>query len=146
MSPALWLTLFILGAIEVLTLKVCVRFLAREAENHWDNAFAYALVTGAAVYWPVRWMVEADAWYLTLLVPVVLFSIQVVALKTLYQVNTARAWSLGAAQTVMSGLVGGTIAFVSGVIAIYVLYGKIVADPVQALRALLRLIGIELPI
>ena len=146
MSPALWLTLFILGAIEVLTLKVCVRFLARDAENHWDNAFAYALLTGVTIYWPIRWMIEADAWFLTLLVPLFLLVVQVIALKALYQVTAARAWVLGAAQTVMAGVVGGTIAFAAGVIAIYILYGKIVADPVQALRTLLRLIGIELPI
>ena len=146
MSPALWLTLFILTAIEVLTLKVCVRFLARDAENHWDNAFAYALLTGVTIYWPVRWMVAADAWLLTLLVPVLLFTVQVVGLKTLYQINAARAWLLGAAQTALAGFVTGSIAFVSGVIAIYVLYGKIVADPLQALRTLLRLIGIEWPI
>ena len=144
-SGALWLTLGIAALIQVLTMRLTIRLVGRGAENAWDNAIAYVLVTGAALYWPCRWMFESDSFLLTLLAPGLCALVQVAALRTLYQVRTLHAGLIGVLHTTMSSAITAGTAFTAGVVAAYGLYGKIISDPVAALKILLRLIGIELP-
>ena len=84
---AFWVTFGLIGVIQALLLKAMVPLLARSAENAWDNAAAYAIVSGLLVYFPVRWMVAADGWTLTVLAFAVLWAGQTAALRVYYSEN-----------------------------------------------------------
>ena len=146
MTTAFWIAMAIVVAIQVVTLKLSVRFIAKDADNAWDNAFAYLLTAGLLIYFPVRWMVASDSFILTLLAGPFCWIAQTIALKTIYEVKLSRAWILGLVHGLISSVVIAGTAFVSGMVAAYIMWGKIVSDPIRAIKLLLRLIGIELPL
>ncbi len=143
---AFWVTFGLIGVIQALLLKAMVPLLARSAENAWDNAAAYAIVSGLLVYFPVRWMVAADGWTLTVLAFAVLWAGQTAALKVLYEVQTLRAWLLGVTHAAVASVVVSAGTMVAGVVAAYVIYGKIISDPMRLVRIIFELIGIPLPV
>lgn len=145
MTLAFWIALAAVVLISTLTLKGTVRVLAKGADNGWDNAFGYVLVSTALLWFPVRWMLSSGSWTLMLLAPFVCWVVQVIALKIIYQINPLHAWMVGVTHTVLATFVTTTVAIGTGVVLAYILYGQIISDPVRVIRIILRLIGIELP-
>jgi hypothetical protein len=145
MTAAFWASLALLALIHVLVLRGLVPIVAKGAENAWDNAFTYVLVSGLLLYFPVRWMLFGGGWLFPLLAFPLLWTGQTIALRTLYEMKTLRAWVLGILHTATSGIVTSAVVFTAGLIAAYILYGKIISDPMILLRIILKLIGIDLP-
>lgn len=146
MTGAMWLTFAVIGALQALVLKALVKVMASKAENAWDNAFAYVAVSGVLLYFPVRWMVSADGWSLTVLAFALLWVGQTAALRVLYEIETLRAWLIGVVHAAVSSVIVTASSLVAGVIAAYILYGKIISDPMRLIRIIFELIGLPLPV
>ena len=145
-TATLWIALATLAVIQLLTLKLTIRWVGGGTENAWDNAIAYLVSSGLLIYFPLRWMIAADSLLLTLLAPPALWLAQTVALAAIYEVSRARAALLGIVHALFASAVTFVVGFTTAVVTAYIMYGKIIQDPVAALKFLLRLIGIELPL
>lgn len=145
MSWALVVAAAVVALVWTLTLRLSVRLLARKADNGWDNAVGYGVVT-LLLGLPLRWLFGTHSLVLIALSPLLIWGAQVVALKWIYEVSALHAWLLGLVHGLISTFVIGTLTVAAGAVAAYVLYGRIVADPMILVRLILRLIGIELPI
>ena len=140
-----WITFAVVTLVWVLMLRGTVRLLGGgRLDNGWDNAFAYSLVT-ALLAIPVRWMFKSDSWLLMSMIPAFVWIAQTVAIKTIYEVKPFLAWGIGIVHAGISSFVLGTMTLTAGFIAAYLMYGKIISDPMFLVRLILRLIGIELP-
>jgi hypothetical protein len=143
LTTAAWITLTLVSLVSVLLMRGTVRAFGQGADNGWDNAIGYVVVTGL-LYFGIAWLAQTS-FLLAALAPLFAWIGQTLTIRFIYEVRTARAWLLGIfhafATTVVVGAMGLAVAFV----AAYVLYGKIISDPMYLLRLLLRLIGIDLP-
>ena len=144
MSDAFWIVAGVVALISLLTLKGSVRLVAKTADNGWDNALSYVVFT-ALLTIPLRWIAGTGSWILIGLAPVLAFTAQTIALKTIYELPPMRAWLLGMAHTLFTSVIVGSITFAAGAIAAYIWYGRIIADPLIIVRLVLKWLGIELP-
>ena len=143
-STLVWITLSALALIHVISLRISVRLVGRGAENAWDNALGHLVVTGLLAV-PVRWLWQAELWPAFVLVPPALAFILVVTVRFIYQVSTRRAVALSAVHFALSSFLITSTALITGAIAAYVMYGRIISDPLLLVRIVFRLIGIEPP-
>jgi hypothetical protein len=143
LTLAAWITFIVVALVWVLMLKGTVRFLGGgKLDNGWDNALAYTMVT-ALLAIPVSWMF--GSWFLMLLIPPFVWIAQTIAIKVIYEVKPLLAWTIGLVHAIAASFVVGTLTLTAGFIAAYIMYGKIISDPMFLVRLILRLIGIELP-
>lgn len=145
MSWIFWSAAVLVTLISAAVLRGTVKFLARSADNGWDNAIGYVLTSALIAYFPLKWMLFSGSWALIAAAPVVLWIAQTVTLRVFYQVNTVRAWTIGVVHTVVATSVLTTLTMIAGVIAAYIMYGRIISDPMILIRLILRLIGIPFP-
>ncbi len=144
MSTALWLAAVLVALVFVLSLRLSVRLVARNADNGWDNALGYALFTFMLGF-PIRWALGTHSLWLIAFLPLAAWLAQTWALRFIYQLGTGRAWLLGALHGLFAAVSISALTLTAGAIAAYVLYGKIVADPMWLVRVILDLLGIQLP-
>jgi hypothetical protein len=142
MTTALWITAALVAVLASLVMKLSVRVVAKSADNGWDNAIAYVLTTALVLYFPVRWMLGSGSWAWIALAPVLIWIVQTVTLRIFYELSLGRAWALGLVHTMVTGLVTTALATVVAIVAAYIMYGRIIADPMILIRIILRLIGI----
>jgi hypothetical protein len=143
LTAAAWITFAAVALIWVLMLKGTVRVVGGgKLDNGWDNAMAYAMVT-ALLAIPVSWMF--GSWFLMFLIPPFVWVAQTIAIKVIYEVKPLLAWTIGLVHAVAASFVVGTLTLTAGFVAAYIMYGKIISDPMFLVRLILRLIGIELP-
>ncbi len=145
MTLAFWIAVAVMALVSVLTLRGTVAVIAKRADNGWDNAITYVLVTGLVLFFPCRWMVGSGAWIWMVLAPVVCWVVQVIAVRWIYELNPLHSWMVAVTHTVFSTVANVSVAIGAGVVAAYILYGQIISDPVRIIRIILRLIGIEPP-
>ncbi|MCA9555883.1 MAG: hypothetical protein KC933_37995 [Myxococcales bacterium] len=145
MSWALFAAAAVVALIWTLTLRLSVRVVANKADNGWDNAIGYGVVT-LLLGVPLRWFFGTHSVLLIALSPLLIWGAQVLALKWIYELRPLHAWLLGMVHGLISTFFIGTVTVAAGAVAAYVIYGRIVADPMILVRLILRLIGIELPI
>ena len=143
LTLAAWITFGVIALISTVLMRTIVRFFAKKADNGWDNAIAYTLVTVLLAV-PIRWMFQSESYLLMALIPPVCWAVQTIALRMIYEVRTIHAWILGMVHAMVSTTVVGGMSLTAGVVAAYILYGKIISDPMFLIRLILRLIGIEL--
>ena len=141
MTP-IWIVAAAAALIWLMTLRVSVRLVSRELDNGWDNAIGYGFVTMLAL--SVALSMLGMGW-LALLAPLLLWITQLAALAFIYEVKPIKAFLLSLLHTVLFTAAAGTTAVVAGAIAIYLLYGKVISDPLVILRFILRWLGVELP-
>lgn len=134
----------LVGLVYASTLRLTVRLVGKGADNGWDNAIGYLVVT-ALMWVPLQHMLGTRHWLFIASAPLVLWTAQLVSLKWIYEVRALHAGLIGFVHGLISTFAIGTLTFVSGVVAVYILYGKIVSDPMIVIRFVLGLIGIELP-
>ena len=144
MTIALWISLATLVLIAAVTLKLTVRLLAPKIDNGWDNALGYVLLTTLLTV-ALRFVAGTGSWLLIGLSPLLAFVDQTVALKVIYEITALRALVLGMVHLAFTTFVVGGITMAVGAIVAYVWYGRIIADPLLIIRALLKWLGIELP-
>lgn len=143
MSIAAWIAIAVVALLHVGLLRLTVRLLAKPADNGWDNAIGYAAVTTALVV-ALRWVFGTHSLVLYLVAPPLFWIAQTVALKILYQVRPPLAWFIGVVHAAITTMAVTAVGFTAAAIAAYILYGRIIGDPMFLVRLLLRLIGIEL--
>lgn len=131
----------IIALLSMLVLHGTVGFLARGADNGWDNAFTYVLVSGAGWALVARYLVPVGFWP-AVLAAAALPLLQIGALKWIYEIRTGRALVVALMHTIVTSTVVTTAVLVVGVIAAYVMYGRIIQDPMILVRIVLRLIGL----
>jgi hypothetical protein len=144
LTLAAWIAFGLTAVISTLLLKLTVRVVAKDADNGWDNAFAYGVVTLLMAI-PVSWMLQSGSWLLFGLVPLFVWAGQTIALRVIYEVKTLRAWVIGFVHATLTSTAVMTLALATAVVAAYILYGKIISDPWFLIRLILRLIGFDLP-
>ena len=144
MTEALWIAALVVFVVTTLSLKLAVRLCAKGADNGWDNALGYVLLTTLLTV-ALRFVAGTGSWLLIGLSPLLAFVVQTVALKVIYEITALRAWVLGMVHLVFTTFVVGGITMAVGAIVAYVWYGRIIADPLLIIRALLKWLGIELP-
>lgn len=142
---AFWLVFTLVAALSALLMRICVRLFARGADNGWDNAFGYVIALSALFYFPIRWIITGHSLPLLLLIPPLVLAVQFFSLKAIYQVTWKRAAVLGTLHTVVSSLFFGTITFAIAVVAAYIMYGRIISDPMILVRIILKLLDIPFP-
>ena len=145
MTWALWLTGAAVALIWTTLLRLSVRLVAKKADNGWDNAIGYGVVT-ALMWFPLEWIFGLRSLPLLVFFPFALWTIQTLTLRWIYEIRTLHAWLLGLVHSLISTVVISTLTMAAGAVAAYVLYGKIVSDPMFLIRTILRLIGIDLPL
>lgn len=142
MATAAWIAALVTAACFVLLLKLTVRLVGRKAlDNGWDNALAYTVATTALAL-AVRWVIGTRSWLLIGLSPMFLWIGQTIALKLIYEIKTKTAVLIGITHTAVTTTVLSGLTMAAGVVAAYLLYGKIISDPMFLIRLILRLIGI----
>lgn len=144
LTVLLWLAYLVAGVIHMSATKLSVRALGRGADNAWDNAFGY-LTVAYLLSWPARWMWATQSWVLIALIPPLVAFASLFTLKVIYEVSAKRAVAIGALHATLTSVMLGATSLVVGFIAAYVMYGRIVADPVMLIRLVLKLIGITPP-
>ncbi|MCK6544990.1 hypothetical protein L6R52_03925 [Myxococcota bacterium] len=143
LTTAAWIAFAIVAILSTLLLRLSVRVVAKGADNGWDNALAYGVVTLLLAF-PVGWLIGAG-WIGALFAPLVVWIVQTVALRLIYEVPPLRAWALGVVHALLTTITVTSLTITAGLVAAYILYGKIISDPMFLIRLILRLIGIELP-
>ena len=143
MTTAFWIAVATVALIWLLLLRVSVRLVGRALDNGWDNAIAYGVATSLLVI-PVQWLIGTRSW-LIVMVPLVVWVGQTLALRVIYETRTIKAALLGTVHFLMTSLVVGCVTVITGAVAAYLLYGKIVSDPLWLIMLVLRLLGIDLP-
>ncbi len=141
LSTAAALTVTFLAVVWSLTLRGSVRLVAPKAENAWDNALAYTLVS-AALLWVLRWLMMEAVWWSIPVAPLLLVAVPVWTLRVVYQIPTRRAAALAAVQFGLASTIIFSTLFTVAFIAAYLTYGRIISDPWMLVRLLLRLIGL----
>lgn len=141
MLTAAWITAIVTALIWVLLLKGTVRVFAKTADNGWDNALAYGVVS-ILMFFPAKWMITSGSFVLISLAPAVVWAGQLIGLKVIYELKALHALLIGATHALVTSFVVTGLALVAGVVAAYVMYGKIIADPMILIRLVLRLIGL----
>ena len=142
LSTALWVALAVAAMVHMLATKASVRLVGKGAENAWDNAFGYLVMTGL-LWYPVKWTWGLDSWWPLLFIPPLCTAVLLWALKAIYQVSTKRAVIIGAVHLAITSVVGTLLTLVTGFVAAWIIYGRIVSDPLILVRIVLRLIGID---
>jgi hypothetical protein len=142
MTAALWITTALIALLASVLMKLSVRVVARSADNGWDNAIAYVVTTALVLYFPVRWMMTSGSWAWIALAPALVWIVQTVTLRVFYELSLGRAWVLGLVHTLTTAAVTSALSLVVAVIAAYIMYGRIISDPMILIRIILRLIGI----
>lgn len=145
MGMAFWVVFALVSGLSAVLLRICVRLFARGADNGWDNALGYVIAVAALFYFPVRWLVGAHSLPLLLLVPPLVLLVQLFSLRAIYQITWKRAFALGAIHTTVASLFFGTITFAIAVVAAYIMYGRIISDPMILVRIILKLLDIPFP-
>ena len=143
MTTAFWIAITAVALLWILLLRMSVRVVGKNLDNGWDNAVGYAIATALLVI-PIQWLVGTRSWAI-LLVPIVLWVGQTLALRVIYEIPSWQAALLGILHFVVTSFVVGVLMVVTGAIAAYLLYGKIISDPLWLVMLVLRLIGIDLP-
>src|SRR5262245_28758246 len=126
LTIAFWVSLGLVSLISTLMMRLSIRLFAKKADNGWDNAVGYVLVSGLILYFPVRWMLGSGSWALIALAPMLTWIVQTLTVKVFYEVSTFHAWLLGVVHTLATTFVTTTIAFGVGVVLAYILYGQII--------------------
>jgi hypothetical protein len=144
MSWALWSAAATVAIVYTLTLRLSIRLMAKDADNGWDNALGYGVVT-ILMWVPLKGIFEGHHWALMSIFPLMLWLGQTFALKWIYELRTMRAWGIGLLHGIVSGTIITGLTITAGAVAAYLLYGRIVSDPMWLISLVLRLIGIELP-
>lgn len=139
-----WLFLGLAAAAHLVATRVSVSVLARKSDNAWDNAFGYLLVA-IGLTWPVRWLWSSQSLLLIALIPPLVGAVSVGALRVIYEVKMGRAAALAACQLALATVAVLVVALCVGIVAAYIIYGRIISDPLFLIRVVLRLIGIEPP-
>ncbi len=142
---AVWFILPLVLGLSAILMRICVRLFARGADNGWDNALGYVIALSVLFYFPVRWILGAHSLPLLLLIPPIVLSVQFFSLKTIYQVTWKRAAVLGTLHTFVSSLFFGTITFAIAIVAAYIMYGRIISDPMILVRIIMKLLDIPFP-
>ena len=138
----LWIVAGAAALIWLTTLRISVRLMSRDLDNGWDNAIGYGIVT--ALVMSAALSLLGFGW-LALFGPLILVIAQTGALAFIYEVRPVKAFLLGVLHTALFSAATAATTIIGGGIAIYLLYGKIVSDPLVILRILLRWLGIEWP-
>lgn len=131
----------IIALVSAVVLRGTVGLVARTADNGWDNALAYVAVTGMGWFLAGRYVAPLGMWptvAAALLIPL----LQLGALRWIYELRTGRALAVGVLHTVVASTVVTSLTLVVGVVAAYVMYGRIVQDPMLLVWIVLRLIGL----
>ncbi|MBK8010178.1 MAG: hypothetical protein IPK13_02450 [Deltaproteobacteria bacterium] len=144
LSTAFWIGATLVAFLYTALLRLAVRVSAKEADNGWDNAIGYSVVTILLAFL-AGWILESRNILLILLIVPTHVLIQTLAIRVIYEVRYLRALLIGACHALMASLVIGGLATVAGFIAALILKKRIIADPIYFIRLLLRLLGIELP-
>ncbi len=139
---AVWIIAIVAAGIWLLTLRASVRLVSRELDNGWDNALGYGVVSALVVSMALSLL---GAGWLAIFIPVVVAIAQTVALGLIYEVRPFRAVLLGLVHTALFTTASLVTAMISTVVAIYLLYGKIITDPWVILRIILRWLGYDWP-
>ena len=137
-----WIASAVAALIWLLTLRISVRLMGKELDNGWDNALGYGIVTALVLSAALSML--GTGW-LVVFAPILLWATQTGALAFIYEIRLLKAVLLGILHTALFSAAAGATAIVAGAIAIYLLYGKIVSDPLVILRILLRWLGIDWP-
>lgn len=143
LTTAAWISLALITLVSVLAMKGTVRLAAGKTDNGWDNAVAYVIVTGLVVVG--CGFIAAQGWFFAMLVPLLAWTAQTIAIRHIYEVKLARAWLVGVLHALITSTIVGAIGLSVAFVAAYILYGKIISDPMFLVRLLLKLIGIDLP-
>ncbi len=138
----LWLAAALAAIIWLVTLRMSVRLVGKDLDNGWDNAIGYGIVTVLILSAALSML---GLGWLALFGPLVLLVAQTGALSFIYEVRPLKACLLGLLHTLLFSAVATLTTIVGGAIAIYLLYGKIVSDPLVILRIILRWLGIDWP-
>ena len=135
------LALALVALISAVVLRGTVGFLARGADNGWDNALAY--VVAATVGWgAVVHYVAPLGLVPTLATAAGLPVLQLGLLRWIYELRTGRALAVAITHTVIASTVVTGLTLAVGVVAAYVTYGRIIQDPMILVRLVLRLLGL----
>lgn len=143
LTTAAWITLALVTIVAILMMKATIPLIAKGSDNGWDNAVAYVIASGliaAALGW-----FAMQSWLFAAVAPLVGWAAQTLVLRHVYEIRMARAWAVGVVHTFFTSLVVGAVGLSVAAVAAYILYGKIISDPMFLVRLLLKLIGIELP-
>lgn len=143
-TAAVWV-LALIAILTILLLRATVRLLARSADNGWDNAIAYSIVSAALVTL-LGWIAGSGGLLFLLVAPLLCWAAQTYALHFIYEVRLLHAWMIGVTHAFLVTVVVSSLTLAAAVVAAYILYGRIISDPMFLIRLILRLIGIELPI
>jgi hypothetical protein len=144
LTTAAWITLAVVTVIATLMMKLSVRLVAKKADNGWDNAVAYVIASGVITAL-CAWL-ATTSWMIAFFAPLLLWTGQTIAAKHIYELRMARAWLVGMVHALITTTVTGALGLSVAFVAAYILYGKIISDPMFLIRLLLKLIGIDLPI
>ena len=137
-----WIVTAAAALIWLVTLRASVRLMGKELDNGWDNAIGYAIVS--VLVFSAAVSLLGMGW-LAVLSPFVVWFSQVGALAFIYEIRPLKAFLLGTLHTALFSATAAATTIVAGAVAIYLLYGKIVADPLVILRIILRWLGIDWP-
>lgn len=144
LTVAAWFAAAVVGLISTLLLRLTVRLIAKGTDNGWDNALTYgAVLVGLSIF--TGWGASTGGVFFLLITPLFWWFVQTIALRFIYEVRTLQAWLIGVVHTLLTSMAVTALGLMIAVIAAYVLYGRIISDPMFLIRLILRLIGIELP-
>ena len=143
LTTAAWITLALITIISILMMKATIPLVARKADNGWDNAVAYTLGSGLIAF-ILGWF-GLKSWMFAMVAPMLAWTLQTLLLKHVYELRTARAWLVGMVHATFTSAVTTALGLTVAFVVAYILYGKIISDPMFLIRLLLKLIGIELP-
>ena len=141
MVTAAWIAALVTALIWIVGLRLTVRVFGRGADNGWDNALGY-LVASVALAFLARWLLLSGSVFVIALIPAVVWVGQTIALKVIYELRPVLAWWIGTVHAFFAGTIITSLAVVAGFVAAYILYGKIISDPMILVRLILRLIGV----
>jgi len=141
MLLSLGIALALVTLVSLLVMRGTVGFLARGADNGWDNALTYVLASGLTWAALIHFVMPAGLFAFALacvLVPVV----QVGLLRWIYEIRAGRALVVALVSTTVSTTIITGLTLLAGVIAAYIMYGRVIDDPMILVRIILRLIGL----
>lgn len=139
-----WVAYAVAGLLHMLATRAAVRLVGKGADNAWDNAFGYVTVA-YLMTWPARWLIATKSWWLIATIPGLYGAASWLTLVAIYEVGTRRALIIGLVHGLVCTVLYSVFALAVGFVAAWIMYGRIVADPLILLRIVLRLIGIDPP-
>jgi hypothetical protein len=143
LTTAAWISFALVAIISTLLLRLTVRVLAKTADNGWDNALAYGAVNLVLAV-ALNWIFHSGSYFLIAIAPLLIWAAQTIALVVIYEMRALRAWAVGIVHALITTTVVTGLALTAAMVAAYILYGKIISDPMFLIRLILRLIGIEI--